>query len=106
MYGAACAPLVDAALQGFNATVFAYGQVGARRPGSSMVHRLPARATLECGIYSRAVLPRSLVALQTGSGKTHTMEGRDEPAELRGIIPRAFDHIFQDIQQGAGQACG
>lgn len=30
----ACAPLVEAALQGFNATVFAYGQVGACLLGS------------------------------------------------------------------------
>ncbi|KAL4436755.1 hypothetical protein ABPG75_003894 [Micractinium tetrahymenae] len=64
VYDTACAPLVEAALQGFNATVFAYGQ--------------------------------------TGCGKTFTMEGRDEPAEQRGIIPRAFDHIFQEIQKGMG----
>jgi hypothetical protein len=37
---------------------------------------------------------------QTGCGKTHTMEGREQPAEERGIIPRAFDHIFRDIQKG------
>ena len=62
MYAAAAAPLVEAALQGFNATVFAYGQ--------------------------------------TGCGKTHTMEGREQPAEERGVIPRAFDHIFREIQKG------
>ena len=53
---------MEAALQGFNATVFAYGQ--------------------------------------TGCGKTHTMEGREQPAEERGVIPRAFDHIFREIQKG------
>lgn len=31
------------------------------------------------------------------------MEGRDEPSELRGIIPRAFDHIFREIQKGGLQ---
>lgn len=35
--------------------------------------------------------------LQTGTGKSHTMEGRDEPPELRGIIPNTFDYIFQVI---------
>jgi kinesin family protein 3/17 len=34
---------------------------------------------------------------QTGCGKTHTMQGRAEPAELRGIIPNSFDHIFDHI---------
>lgn len=62
VYAAAGAPLVEAVLQGFNATVFAYGQ--------------------------------------TGCGKTHTMEGREPPAEGRGIIPRAFDHIFNEIEKG------
>ena len=28
------------------------------------------------------------------------MEGKEEPAELRGIIPQAFDHIFTEIAKG------
>eukprot|EP00284_Hemiselmis_tepida_P000280 CAMPEP_0174950646 /NCGR_PEP_ID=MMETSP1355-20121228/94441_1 /TAXON_ID=464990 /ORGANISM="Hemiselmis tepida, Strain CCMP443" /LENGTH=459 /DNA_ID=CAMNT_0016198277 /DNA_START=43 /DNA_END=1420 /DNA_ORIENTATION=- len=35
---------------------------------------------------------------QTGTGKTHTMEGQWDPPELRGIIPRTFLHIFQQIE--------
>lgn len=31
---------------------------------------------------------------QTGTGKTHTMEGRSDKPELRGIIPNSFAHIF------------
>lgn len=31
---------------------------------------------------------------QTGTGKTHTMEGRSEKPELRGIIPNSFAHVF------------
>jgi hypothetical protein len=37
---------------------------------------------------------------QTGSGKTHTMNGpssNPDPVE-RGILPRAFCHIFQNIE--------
>ena len=37
---------------------------------------------------------------QTGCGKTFTMEGKEEPAELRGLIPQAFDHIFTEIAKG------
>lgn len=36
---------------------------------------------------------------QTGTGKTHTMEGKAEPPELRGITPRAFEQIFYGIEQ-------
>ena len=46
-------------LEGYNGTIFAYGQ--------------------------------------TGTGKTHTMEGKESPPELNGIIPRTFNHIFQSI---------
>jgi len=35
---------------------------------------------------------------QTGCGKTHTMQGKDSPPELRGIIPNSFDHIFENIK--------
>ncbi|KAK5872049.1 hypothetical protein PBY51_012783 [Eleginops maclovinus] len=35
---------------------------------------------------------------QTGSGKSFTMQGVSDPAAQRGIIPRAFEHIFESIQ--------
>lgn len=54
-------PLVDCVLDGFNATVFAYGQ--------------------------------------SGSGKTHTMSGVMNDAELEGVIPRCVSHIFESIRQ-------
>jgi hypothetical protein len=34
---------------------------------------------------------------QTGTGKTHTMEGKDSPPDLKGMLPRAFDQIFDHI---------
>ena len=46
-------------MQGYNCTVFAYGQ--------------------------------------TGTGKTFTMEGDRTVAELKGIIPNSFAHIFGHI---------
>ncbi|DAA32120.1 TPA: kinesin family member 17 [Bos taurus] len=35
---------------------------------------------------------------QTGSGKSFTMQGLPDPACQRGIIPRAFEHIFESVQ--------
>uniref|UniRef100_A0A2K5E3Q3 Kinesin-like protein n=1 Tax=Aotus nancymaae TaxID=37293 RepID=A0A2K5E3Q3_AOTNA len=35
---------------------------------------------------------------QTGSGKSFTMQGLPEPPSQRGIIPRAFEHVFESIQ--------
>ncbi|XP_077948946.1 kinesin-like protein KIF17 isoform X2 [Gasterosteus aculeatus] len=35
---------------------------------------------------------------QTGSGKSFTMQGVSHPAAQRGVIPRAFEHIFESIQ--------
>ena len=52
--------LVDSVLDGYNGTIFAYGQ--------------------------------------TGCGKTHTMMGNPNVEQLRGIIPRAFEHIFGKIE--------
>ncbi|CAM9519310.1 unnamed protein product, partial [Ectocarpus fasciculatus] len=59
VYEVCGAPLVESVLQGYNGTIFAYGQ--------------------------------------TGAGKTHTMEGYPDPPELRGIIPKSFEHIFDKI---------
>lgn len=36
---------------------------------------------------------------QTGSGKTYTMTGNDTDFEERGIIPRTFDFLFQEIEK-------
>uniref|UniRef100_A0A8B9BYI1 Kinesin-like protein KIF17 n=1 Tax=Anser brachyrhynchus TaxID=132585 RepID=A0A8B9BYI1_9AVES len=35
---------------------------------------------------------------QTGSGKSFTMQGVVDPSTEKGIIPRAFEHIFESIQ--------
>ena len=59
IYESTALPIVRAAIEGYNGTVFCYGQ--------------------------------------TGTGKTHTMEGSDEPITERGIIPNAFETVFADI---------
>jgi hypothetical protein len=38
---------------------------------------------------------------QTGTGKTHTMDGGSTP-ELQGLIPNSFEHIFQEVESSEG----
>ncbi|CAH1787556.1 unnamed protein product, partial [Owenia fusiformis] len=57
--------LVESVTEGYNGTIFAYGQ--------------------------------------TGCGKSFSMQGITDPATQRGIIPRAFDHIFETISVSEGQ---
>ena len=52
-------PIIESVLEGYNGTIFAYGQ--------------------------------------TGTGKTFTMEGVKTEEELKGIIPRTFEHIINAI---------
>ncbi|XP_009666047.2 kinesin-like protein KIF17 isoform X2 [Struthio camelus] len=35
---------------------------------------------------------------QTGSGKSFTMQGIVDPSTQKGVIPRAFEHIFESVQ--------
>ena len=39
---------------------------------------------------------------QTGTGKTHTMQGNTAVPEERGIIPNSFAHIFGHIAKSTG----
>ncbi|KAH9518828.1 Kinesin-like protein kif17 [Bulinus truncatus] len=59
IYGENAYPLVEGVIEGYNGTIFAYGQ--------------------------------------TGCGKSFSMQGISDPATQRGIIPRAFTHIFESI---------
>lgn len=63
VYEEAAFKLVESVLDGYNGTIFAYGQ--------------------------------------TGCGKTHTMMGNPTVESLRGIIPRAFEHIFGKIESSS-----
>lgn len=42
---------------------------------------------------------------QTGTGKSFTMEGKDDPRDLRGIIPNTFNYVFDTISQHSKCSC-
>ncbi|XP_050512578.1 osmotic avoidance abnormal protein 3 isoform X2 [Diabrotica virgifera virgifera] len=65
IYNDICYPLVESVLEGYNATIFVYGQ--------------------------------------TGCGKSFTMEGiKAENSPQKGVISRAFEHIFEAISVTSG----
>ena len=39
---------------------------------------------------------------QTGSGKSFCMQGVVSPSNQNGILPRAFDHLFESIAAASG----
>jgi hypothetical protein len=55
---------------------------------------MPRPCVLACVLTCVVVV----TGVQTGCGKTHTMQGRESPPELRGIIPNSFDHIFEAVK--------
>eukprot|EP00921_Rhytidocystis_pertsovi_P006888 GHVQ01011628.1.p1 GENE.GHVQ01011628.1~~GHVQ01011628.1.p1 ORF type:complete len:714 (-),score=113.15 GHVQ01011628.1:3424-5565(-) len=59
LYDETAYTIVESVMEGYNGTIFAYGQ--------------------------------------TGTGKTHTMVGQDNPPDMQGITPRAFEQIFNTI---------
>jgi kinesin family protein 3/17 len=76
-YEDCCFGLVESVLQGFNATIFAYGMV------NYFQTHIPHHVTVFLG--------------QTGCGKSFTMQGPDNSLDMRGVIPNSFNHIFQAI---------
>lgn len=65
VYDQCASGIVSSVLEGYNGTIFAYGQ--------------------------------------TGTGKTHTMDGDRKSSLQKGIMPRAFEHIFTVIKGTEGK---
>ena len=95
--------VVDSVLEGFNGTIFAcvalVSYLYACIRLSISRRNLDAFATLSLSCTSW----RDRYG-QTGTGKTFTMEGANDPPELKGIIPRAFSQIFEQIAARGGQS--
>ena len=99
VYAESARSAVHSVLQGYNASIIAYGQVK-----WYWVHDwYISRHGLACFICSSAAsfyfgVPCACIhACQTGTGKTYTMEG-EHSGPHRGIIPRAIEDVFAYIQ--------
>ena len=76
--------ILDNAFEGYNACIFAYGQTGKLQS-----HRVITTQSL----YS--------TYMYAGSGKSYTMMGSLLDEELKGIIPRLCDTLFDRIAEVA-----
>ena len=109
----ACAPLVQRCFQGYNATVFAYGQARTSTRTHPKPHSSPpAQPPLPPPPSPLPALPLPssppnrlpLSRQQTGSGKTYTMGAASVAGwapEQIGVIPRAVEQLFNALE-----ACG
>jgi hypothetical protein len=102
VYDAAVQPLVEEVMEGFNCTVFAYGQVLPRSVTLKNMWPMGIEQSDDFCSFTFAFLNRYFHAVaQTGTGKTHTMEGalaeEDTARPEAGIIPRACNTIFDRL---------
>ena len=95
-YQQTAAPIVESVLEGYNGTIFCYGQTGAGTTCIAMPVRACVRACVCCCV-------RVSMRLHA-AGKTFTMDGEDDslPSDTskRGLMPNTFQHIFDSIKQG------
>jgi kinesin family member 21 len=95
IYDDCVSDLLEAAFEGFNATILAYGQTGSFLCRSfSFFHSRTYLLTRRCLL--------SVCFIVSGSGKTFTMGSAAEEVmseESLGIIPRVIKRLFQMIEQ-------
>ena len=87
VYNTVCAPVVNSCLEGYNGTIFCFGQTGAGKVSSC----LPLRSS------SQSVPHTHCRSLRRKYVQTHTMEGAKEPKEMQGVMPNAFSHVFDSV---------
>jgi kinesin family protein 11 len=101
VYQAVAEPLLEEVLAGYNCTIFAYGAV-VPPILFAWLDSPPHRANIiPIGVARRPAFPACSLG-QTGTGKTHTMEGYRSETETfstylddpgSGLIPRALSHV-------------
>ena len=85
IYDTCAAPVVSSVLDGYNGTIFAYGQTGAGKTHTSTFFVCSLMLSCKC------------IVAYTSSYIHISVEGENDPASLKGIIPLTFEHIFDHI---------
>lgn len=92
IYQGTAAQLVQAVLQGYNGAV----DLSLTMFFGLKIKRLQVHWTVDMAGFAGTIFAYG----QTGCGKTYTMEGSGTVPDKKGIITRAFEHIFAEIQKG------
>ena len=91
-------PMALSVVDGYNACIFAYGQVSLSTVGwPLLLFLLPFQIPYITRYYRHSLLRR-----QTGSGKTYTMEG-DKAKNQHGISQRTIHKVFSMLEDKAQQ---
>jgi hypothetical protein len=108
-------PLVESVIEGYNGTIFAYGQTGCGKTFTMEVRIRTMTLSLQSepllDRYQTVPRPFRLYQCESIEGSSAIpyfplslflvcfshLQGRADPPELRGIIPNSFQHIFESI---------
>lgn len=102
VYKTCVEPLVEGCFDGYNATVFAYGQTVRALAFSELLEIYILEWYFwKCKNFNQLLLFNILIVIFQGSGKTYTI-GSANTTELLdeeyGVIPRAVGQIFHIIE--------
>lgn len=89
--------LVQSVIEGFNGTIFAYGQTGTGK--TFTMQGMKVNWEIVVGWEWQTT---SDVGVQTIQGYEYFLGPKNDP-ELRGVIPNSFEHIFQHIARTENQ---
>ena len=88
IYDTCAAPVVSSVLDGYNGTIFAYGQTGAGKTHTSTYLSVHYASCQYIVVY---------ISFNPLHYTTLLVEGENDPASLKGIIPLTFEHVFDHI---------
>ena len=95
LYDICAAPVVSSVLDGYNGTIFAYGQTGAGKTFTMEGVNGPSGTIASAGPDVAAYFKRRTPAFETRENQSCSQV--PDPPELRGIIPNAFQQIFDKV---------
>jgi kinesin family protein 3/17 len=87
-------PIIDACMDGYNGT-----SVRMSCPANACIRSRSSSRARADNLWFTGFAGTIFAYGQTGTGKSFTMEGKEDPPDLRGIIPNTFYYVFDTIAQ-------